>query len=1071
MKLGFKSIPSSQSGLDFSNLLDETSIKSPFNYINVYLGGGVAIGDVNNDGLQDVYLTANMSSSKLFLNKGNMEFEDITTASGTSTEGWASAVTMADVNNDGWIDIYVCRSYYNEPEIRANLLFINNQDGTFTEKASQLGVNDGNYSVASSFFDFDKDGDLDLIVGNHPRYRLVPLMTHYNYWKNPVPEFSNRLYRNDGDQFTEITEEAGILSYGFTLGICTSDFTNDGYPDIWITVDHDEPDLIFKNNKDGTFTNIIDSAIRQSSLSSMGIDAGDVNHDKLPDIFVAEMLSEDHYREKVNMSMQSVNRFNYLTDTLKYKYYQMHNFLYLNNGNNTFSDISQLAGVSKSDWTWASFFLDFDNDGWQDIYCTNGLFRDVFNKDRRNLLDSIMASLEGDMQKMNQVAEEYSRTSTQTKIKNYLFRNKGNLEFEKYADQAGLIEKTISTGAAYGDLDNDGDLDMVINNLGEQCLLYQNMSQGNNYLSFEFLSNNDINPLGTKVYIYTGNDMQSRELLTTRGFQSSCQPRVHFGLGDISQIEKVEIIWPDDSYQVLKNPEVNNLITVDYKDSKDQYNYSIEKKVLCEVLSAETLGIDYIHKENYFNDYDIQVLLPHKMSEYGPFTSVGDVNGDGLDDIYIGSPQGQASTLYLQNESGRFVNSLQPAFEAHKNFEDSQSNFVDVDGDDDIDLIVGSTSYELPIDSKYYLSRIYTNDGKGSFSYDQDQLKDFYSSTSCVKAADFDKDGDVDLFIGGRLNPQKYPLPGQSGLFVNDGNGNYTNAIQDIAADLEEVGMVRDAIWHDINADDQLDLIVVGEWMPVSVWLQDEGKFERRDDIVSSKPLTGWWNHIEIKDMDGDGMEDILLGNLGLNYKYKASEDKPFMVYTKDFDNSGTHDIVLGTYYGDVVYPVRGKSCSSEQIPDLGKEFKSFEEFALADIEDVYGEKLDEAEKYEVVEFGSLILFKNGDGSYTPKLLPNLAQKSPVNDMVVMDFDGNDLPDLLVAGNLYQSEIETGRADSGTGVILINQGDRNFKALSVNESGLYLPEDVKSLEKISINNQPYILVGNNKGRCQLVKFN
>ncbi|NNF20604.1 MAG: VCBS repeat-containing protein [Saprospiraceae bacterium] len=980
---------------------------------------------------------------------------------------------MADVNNDGWLDIYVCRTYIGEQEDRRNLMFINNKDGSFTEKAEILGIADTNYSVAASFFDYDVDGDLDLIVGNHPRYRVVSLNTHYDYWKNPVKEFSNRLYRNDGERFTEVTEDAGILSYGFTLAVSTSDFTYDGYPDIFITVDHDEPDFIFKNNGDGTFSNILETVINQSSLSSMGIDAGDLNHDRFPDLFVAEMLSEDHYREKVSMSMQSVDRFSYLVDTMGYKYYQMHNFMYMNNGDETFSDVSQLAGVSKSDWTWASLFMDFDNDGWQDLYCTNGLYRDVFNKDKRKKLDETMMSLQGDMEKMNKAAEEYSRNSTQTKIKNYLFKNTGELEFEKYSDQAGLSHETISTGAAYGDLDNDGDLDLIISNIGEESFLYENISKpDNNFLSIELKGSSKINPIGTKVHAYTGDEIQSRELLTTRGFQSSCQPRIHFGLGESEKVDKVEVIWPDNKLQVLKNVKANKILSLDYNDATQIYNYntSSEKNKLLSVKAGIDYNLDYIQSENDFNDYEVQVLLPHKLSEYGPFISVADVNADELDDIFIGSPHGQPSVLYLQNSDGEFNKSNQELFEKHKDFEDGQSHFFDADGDGDVDLFVTSTGYEFQRDSELYQSRLYMNNGKGSFQFSKESLPEFRHSSSCVKSADFDNDGDLDLFVGGRLNPHSYPLPGTSALFINDGNGLFSDKISEIAPGLRDLGMIKDALWTDINNDGLKDLIVVGEWTPVSMWINQNGSLVENSKQFLNKEDFGWWNRIVEADLDNNGLNDYILGNLGFNYKYKATEDKPFMVYAKDFDMSGSDDIVLGTYYGDVIYPVRGKSCSSEQIPDLKMEFDSYEKFALADITQVYGEGLDDALKYEVNQFASVILYQDEPGVFNMKELPRMAQISPVNDIIVKDLNDDGFQDLILGGNLYQSEIETGRADSGNGLVLINKKDKHFKSLQVYESGLNIRGDVKSLSPIKIAGKEMVLVGNNKDAIQLIEI-
>ena len=1068
---GFIKVEQSHSGFDFANMLDETNLKSAFNYINVYLGGGVAIGDINNDGLQDIYMTANMSSSKLYLNKGNMQFEDITVKSGTMTQGWSTAVSMADVNNDGWLDIYVNRSYHNDVNLRANLLFINNQDGTFTEMGKAMGVADQNYSVASSFFDYDLDGDLDLIVGNHPRYRTIALAQHIEYWNNPIKEFSNRLFRNDGDMFTEVTEESGVLSYGFTLGVTTSDFTFDGYPDIFITVDHDEPDLILKNNQDGTFSDISETIINQSSLSSMGIDAGDINHDPYPDLFVAEMLSEDHYREKVNMSMQSVDRFNYLTDTIGYKYYQMHNFLYLNNGNETFSDVSQLARVDKSDWSWATLFMDYNNDGWQDLYVTNGLFKDLFNRDRKAVLDSIMYSLQGkgEMAKMNQIAEQYAIDAPQTKIQNYLFHNNGNLSFSNYAEKTGLTDKTITTGAAYGDLDNDGDLDIVISNLGETSFIYENKApKENGYLNFTFKHHPNQSHVGSKILLHYDDEVQHREYLLTRGFQSSCEQRVHFGLGDVPKVDKVEVIWPGGKMMVMENVEANQSIELDYDKADKNYSYRSSDDTYVKEVNPNTVGLDYVHHENPFNDYDIQVLLPHKLSEYGPFCSVGDVNGDKLDDLFVGSPQDQSSELFIQTSEGKFRKQNVSAFEDHSQFEDSHSAFVDIDGDNDLDLIVASTGYEYENGDSRYQPRVYTNNGNGDFVYNSNALPDHRHSSSCIKLADFDKDGDMDLFLGGRLTPHSYPLAGTSAIFENDGKGKFSNVIQEIAPELTVRGMIKDALWIDINNDDQLDLITIGEWTDIDFWVNNNGKFELSGDYLDQK-LNGWWNCIRAEDLNNDGKLDLVLGNLGTNYKYRASDEKPFMVYAKDFDSSGSSDIVLGTYYGDVVYPVRGRSCSSEQIPDIGEKFESFEKYALADINEVYGEDLNDAIKYEVNDFSSIILFQN-DSGFEVYRMPKLAQISPINDVVFKDLNKDGWMDIIAAGNLYQSEIETGRADSGNGLVLINQKDKSFKAIESYDSGLSLRKDTKSLNKLVVNGVEMVVVGNNNDALQLIQI-
>ncbi|MFT7606822.1 MAG: hypothetical protein ACI8VT_004425, partial [Saprospiraceae bacterium] len=884
--IGFEKIESSKSGLNFSNILDEQNLKNPFNYINAYTGGGVAIGDINNDGLPDVFMAANMSSSKLFLNKGNMVFEDITTASGTTTSGWCSAVTMADVNNDGWLDIYVCRSYEDNPADRENLLFINDQKGKFTEQSKSYGLNDENYSIGASFFDYDKDGDLDLAVANHPRFRLVPMQVHYDYWVSPVKEFSNRLFRNDGPStssgqahFTDVTEEAGILSYGFSLALSTTDFDVDGWPDLVITVDHDEPDIFFHNNQDGTFTNIVSTATNQTSLSSMGVDAGDINHDIYPDLFVAEMLSEDHYREKIGMGMQTVKRFEFIVDTMKYKYYQMHNFMYLNNGNKTFSDVAQLAGVHKSDWSWATLFFDFDNDGWQDLFISNGWYKDIYNNDRKRALDSLMLTMNGDMAKMNKVAQDYSINSPIPKIQNYLFKNHGDLQFSSYADEAGILEKTISTGAAYGDLDNDGDLDLVINNIGEEALLYRNNANpANHYLSFQFEHTAGKTAIGSKVNLHYGDDFQSRELLATRGFLSSSEQVLHFGLGSINEVDKVEVVWPDGKMQILDKVKTNAKIKVKYEEATGNYVYPSSANDIVKEINSEDSGLDYVQNENRYHDYDDQVLLPHKLSEYGPYTAIGDINNDGLEDIYFGSPLGQAGAMYIQKKGSKFERSNTAVFNADKAYEDGQPLFFDADGDGDLDLAISSTGYEIAEDSPLFQPRLYLNDGKGNYQKSMTAFPDFRFSASCIKAADFDQDGDQDIFIGGRLTPKKYPIAGTSGLFVNDGKGNFTEASNEVCPDLQHFGMIKDAMWTDINQDSLLDLIVVGEWTPISFWIQEDGKLVDRTKDYFETPLTGWWNTIEKADLDNNGLDDYIIGNLGRNYKYKASKEKPFML-------------------------------------------------------------------------------------------------------------------------------------------------------------------------------------------------
>ncbi|NNF34915.1 MAG: VCBS repeat-containing protein [Saprospiraceae bacterium] len=1070
--ISFTKVENDISGFNFKNLLDENTLKNPFNYINAYNGGGVAIGDVNNDGLQDIYMTGNMTSSRLYLNQGNMKFKDVSTRAGVKTNGWCTGATMADVNNDGWLDIYVCRSYEDQAEQRMNLLFINDKKGGFKEQARKYGLNDPNLSIAASFFDYDHDGDMDIIVANHPRFRLISFKKHYEYFQNPPKELSSKLFRNEGDgTFTDVTESSGVLSYGFSLGVITSDLDNDGWSDIYISVDHDEPDIIFHNNGDGTFTNIINSAMKSHTRSSMGLDAGDLNADPYPEIIVAEMLSEDHYREKSSMSMQTVKRFEFITDSLKYKYYQMRNYLHLNNGNNTFSDIGQISGIHKTDWSWSTLFMDANNDGRQDLFIANGYYRNIYERDRKSEFDKVMMSISPqDMDKRNRTASEYARNCTQTRLQNYFFKNNGEFDFNNVAASSGLDELTISTGAAYGDLDNDGDLDLVVNNLGQTSSLYlNNADRKNNFLRVRFMHNMKCQPYGAKAIIEYEGKKQYRELLSSRGYQSFSEPFIHFGLGTAQGIDKLTVIWPTGEAQIFENIEPNTTLEVSFENAKDRFTPLQEEKIV-EEIPTEISGIDFDQREIDYHDYQDQVLLPHKLSELGPHISKGDVNGDGREDLFIGAPKGQAAGLFVQLPNGNFEAVKDVAFEKDKGYEDMHSSFFDADSDNDLDLLVASGSYEFDKDSPLFQPRLYLNDGSGSFKRSSAAIPTWRHASSCVKVEDIDKDGDLDLFIGGRLSPKRYPEPGTSAIFLNDGSGNFKEVIDEVAPGLKNIGMVTDAIWHDVNLDGEKDLVVVGEWMPISIWINEEGMFQDRTSTYQTDTLTGWWNCIYKEDLDADGYDDLVFGNLGLNYKYTASQEKPFIIYGKDFDNSGTCDIALASYYGDKLYPVRGRSCSSEQMPLIAEKFETFEEYANADFDAVYGELVEDSYHYKVKEFSSLILYGNASGEFELSKLPKRCQLSPINDVVSTDLNSDGKIDLIVGGNMHQSEIETGQADAGTGVVLLNKGDRKWDALEVHESGLYIAGDLKSLELVDLANGSQLLVtGNNLGKTQTIK--
>ncbi|NNE16032.1 MAG: VCBS repeat-containing protein [Saprospiraceae bacterium] len=1069
---GFEIISAEYTGIDFDNKLDVDKMTSFVYYINVFNGGGVALGDINNDGLIDIYLTGNLVENKLYLNKGNLQFEDITKSAGVACKtNWSTGATFADVNNDGLLDLYVCHSYDDDSALRrANSLFINQGDNTFSERAKEYGIADIGYSIHASFLDYDKDGHLDMFLGNTPRYVTGDFYFNdrnihaYNY-QNPTNKlWSDKLYKNNGDgTFSDVTVSAGILNYGYMLGVSVGDYNKDGWDDIFVAVDHGNPDYLYINNGDGTFSNEANSAFKHISLSSMGSDAADLNNDSKIDLVTLDMLSFDNYSEKTQMASMNPRSFYMSVDAgLHYQY--MRNMLQLNQGNAKFSEIGQMAGIHKSDWSWSVLAADFSNDGHKELYVTNGYYRAVMDKDTR---DKFKEDIKKSPQhKYKELAKKLVQSVKPQKNKNVLFKNNGDYTFTNVAEKAGCDENGFSSGAAYADLDNDGDLDLVVNNIDQKASILKNNQRENdkgNYIQLELIYKNNIPNAGTKIEISSCNHNQYFETTYSRGYQSSYTGPTHIGIGRCNLVESVKITWPDGKVQLIKNLTANQLLKINYEPTNQK---SIVKIVnFVEETTDSKISPIYYHIENEFDDFEHQVLLPHKMSEFGPHISTGDINNDGFEDFYVGGSSGQAGVLYIYEKKNKSYFKQNSDFEKHKNHEDLGSVFFDLENDGDLDLYVVSGGNEFEENSPSYQDRVYVNDGNGLFTYSAEASPEMTTSGGCVEASDYDNDGFVDLFVGTRHKPHRYPFSAPSYIYKNV-NGKLTLEQNIFSDDPENMGMVTDACFADLNNDKLDDLIVVGEWMPVSIFINQNGKFINKTSDYNLSNTNGWWNCIEKADLDNDGDFDFVLGNLGLNYKYKATQEKPFHIYAGDFDENGKSDIVLGQYYLDVLAPVRGRQCSSEQMPLIAEKFPTYTDFGKANLETVYGEYLDDAYHLQVSDFRSSILLNN-NGSFELTALPQEAQFSPINSIVLKDLNDDGLIDIIAGGNLYASEVETGRADSGVGIMLFQDQDGEFNSIASKKSGLFIDKDVKSLTLINSNG---LLVGNNNDALQYLSL-
>lgn len=1073
----FKKLASSETGISFSNRVDENYQKNYFDtFAYVYNGAGVATGDFNNDGLMDIYFTGNEVANKLYLNKGGMKFSDISQSAGVEgTSGWDNGVTLVDINNDGWLDIYICKggSTKETEAERSNLLYINQGNLTFKEEAKQYGLDDKGYSIHAAFFDMDNDNDLDMYLTNRPQDFYLGLSQMVAGKKNPPDNMRDKLFRNDNGKFTEIGKQAGINhNFGYALSVVTSDLNNDGYNDIFISNDYADNDYIYINQKNGTFKDEVKTMTNHLSLFSMGADIADINNDGLEDILVMEMLPENYKRSKVSMPRMDVEGFWAIVDSGFHKQY-MHNALHLNHGNGFFSDVSQMAGISKTEWSWSTLAADFDNDGNRDIFVANGYRRDLFDGDLQQKQDMYIQANAHKYASSEEMFEkgfkEYMDIYSPIKARNYLFKNKGDLQFENVAEAWGFKDSTFSNGAAVADFDNDGDLDLVINNLDGESDLYENLvNNKNNYLRIKLEGpEKNKDGIGAKLALYYDGKMQQFfQQKLVRGYLSTNEPSVHFGLGKTAKADSIVVIWPDGKSNTIKNATANQVLKVNYKEAVTGIHHNAVYNPLFAEATEQLLAVPFLHKENKYDEYVDQVLLPHEFSRSGPFVTTADINGDGLDDFYVGGAKDQPGALYIQ-EKGKFVPRSIPVFEADKKYEDMGAVFFDADKDGDVDLYVVSGGSEFNEGSPMYQDRLYLNDGKGNFSKANQSIPVTASSGSCVAVFDMDADGDLDIFRGGEVMPHKYPYAPQSYILVNE-KGTFVDRTSDIAPELSRIGMVKSAVWADLDGDKKEELVVTGEWMPIKVFAYKKGSLKDVSASYGFGETEGWWNKLMADDIDGDGDIDLLAGNLGENYKFKASTQKPFEVWAKDFDANGTNDIFLARHLSDnTIVPIRGRECTSQQCPMIAQKFPTYLSFAESDLTGILGEaEMKTALHYKTHVF-STVVFTNNKGKFTAKRLPLEAQLSTVNGFIVKDFDGDGKKDILLAGNKFDVEVETTPADASPGLFLKGTGDMNFISKKPLESGFFAPYNVKDLQLIKINTGWGVLVTSNNDRLRI----
>ena len=1097
----FEQISSNHSGITFNNLITENDSINPLDVVNIYNGGGIGVGDFNNDGLQDIYFGGNMVPGRLYLNKGNFKFEDVTDKAGVAGLGrWERGISVVDINNDGLLDIYICNTIYKDSLKRRNILYVNqglDKDGIphFKDMAAEYGLDIHVQSTMASFFDYDNDGDLDMyLTVNEASVGNNPSVFRQRHAGNTVPS-RGRLFRNDMDAvlkhpvFHDVSDEAGIKFDGFGHSATICDINNDGWKDIYVSDDFISNNILYINNRDGTFTDHTKDYFKHTSFNSMGQDVVDINNDGMPDVVELDMNPEDNYRKKTMTGSSST--FTYQNfDIYGYQYQYVRNTLQLNGGpavgaNDTithpvFSEIAFMSGIAQTDWSWCPLITDFDNDSYRDLIVTNGFPRDVSDHDFI-VYQNQAYGLKSAMTLLNEIP--------QVKLHNYAFHNQGDLTFRDVTSDWGLNVPTFSGGAAYADFDNDGAMDMVISNIDDEALLYRNTSRDKdttttNFLQIKFHGDKqNINGIGASVTIFYDNGkLQAYDNNPYRGYISSDQDIAHFGLGKIKMVDSIIIKWSNGKKQILKNVKANQVVTADIANAGE--SYSMQQSIIAtnSLFSniTDTIGIKFKHKDLDFIDFNIQAVLPHKFSEYCPSVATGDIDGNGLDDMVVGGNTLNPAQLLLQQKDGKFIQKVlcPEKINSDEKFKDEGILIFDANGDGKPDVYISSGGYQNTPGSKYYQDRLYINDGKGNFKFDSAALPPNLTSKLCVRAFDYNKDGKLDLFVSGRVDPWNYPKPVSSFIFRNDtknGLVKFTDVTDEVAPDLKNIGMVCDALFTDFDNDGQVDLILAGEWMPITFLKNINGKFKNVTSNSGIDNKLGWWNSIVGGDFRHTGRTDYIVGNAGLNTLYQASDQYPVYVTANDFNNNGGYEVIPSLFLKDQngqlkEFPANGRDDIVERLPYLKKRFDNYKKFATATMEEIFPpDKMKGAIRLKANTLQSCYLRNDGGGKFTMIPLPKEAQVSMLNGMVVDDFDGDGNLDVLINGNDYGTDVSIGRYDALNGLMLKGDGKGNFKPLSILESGIYIPGNGKALVKF-LDNKGNLIVAASQNKDALKVF-